>query len=231
MSASLRKALNAAACSTCCSVSRAAVQDGTGGWRLSTFAMAEDRPTLRRRLRAARRAVPSADRPRAASAIDRALARLGLPKPGMRISAFEPYDGEIDPAVILARARTLGCRIYLPEITHMRRRRLRFVPESRPGPREAVSPRWLDLVLVPLVGFDARGYRLGVGGGFYDRHFAFLRHRRTWRRPLLLGLAFEVQRLDHFAEEKHDVPLWGVLTEKRAYGRAAELAGGGNGRR
>jgi 5-formyltetrahydrofolate cyclo-ligase len=188
--------------------------------------MTDDRRALRRRLRAARRAVPAAERPRAAAAIDRALAGLGLPKPGMRVAAFEPYDGEIDPATALARARRLGCRVYLPEITHMRRRRLRFVPESRPGPLAACDPRWLDLVLVPLVGFDARGFRLGIGGGFYDRYFEFLRHRRTWDRPLLLGVAFEVQRLDHIAEEKHDVRLWGVVTEKNTYGRAAEFAAG-----
>ena len=187
--------------------------------------MAEDRPSLRRRLRAARRAVPASERPAAAAAIDRAIARLGLPKPGSRIAAFEPYDGEIDPSVVLRRARRLGCRIYLPEITHMRRRRLRFVPESHPGPRHARNPRWLDLVLVPLVGFDRRGYRLGVGGGFYDRHFAFLRHRQSWQRPILLGIAFEVQRLDHFAEQSHDVPLWGVVTERGIYGHAAGIAG------
>lgn len=186
--------------------------------------MDDDRPALRRRLRAARRAVPATERPRAAAAIDRALKRLGLPRPGTRISAFEPYDGEIDPSVVLRRARALGCRVYLPEITHMRSRRLRFVPESRPGPAEALNPRWLDLVLVPLVGFDTRGYRLGVGGGFYDRHFAFLRHRLAWDRPLLLGVAFEVQRMEHFVEARHDVPLWGVVTERATYGRAAALA-------
>jgi 5-formyltetrahydrofolate cyclo-ligase len=187
--------------------------------------MPDDRRELRRRLRAARRAVPGAGRPAAAAAIDRAIARLGLPKPGARIAAFEPFDGEIDPAVVLARARRLGCEVYLPEITHMRRRRLRFVPESRRGPEAALNPRWLDLVLVPLVGFDARGYRLGVGGGFYDRHFEFLHHRRTWERPLLLGVAFDLQRLPHFEEEPHDVRLWGVVTEKGLYGRAAEAAG------
>jgi 5-formyltetrahydrofolate cyclo-ligase len=175
--------------------------------------------------------VPAAERPAAAAAIDRALARLGLPRPGTRISAFEPYDGEIDPGVILARARALGCRIYLPEITHMRRRRLRFVPEASRGPRGALNPRWLDLVLVPLVGFDARGYRLGVGGGFYDRYFAFLRHRRSWNRPLLLGIAFEVQRVERFAEQAHDVPLWGVVTERGTYGHAADIARGGSKRR
>ena len=88
-------------------------------------------------------------------------------------------------------------------------------------PLDAISPRWLDLVLVPLVGFDARGTRLGMGAGFYDRHFAFLRHRRTWHRPRLLGLAFDVQRVERLADAAHDVPLWGIVTERGIYGRAA----------
>ena len=188
--------------------------------------MADDRPALRRRLRAARRAVPAAERPRAASAIDRALARLGLPRPGTCISAFHPFDGEIDPSVALRRARTLGCRVYYPVITSLRRRKLRFVSGADGGEAATIGPHWLDLVLVPLVGFDSRGHRLGMGAGFYDRHFAFLRHRRAWRRPLLLGVAFEVQRIERFAEAPHDVPLWGVVTERGIYGRAAALLGG-----
>lgn len=183
--------------------------------------MTDDRPTIRRRLRAARRAVPAAKRPAAAAAIDRALARLGLPKPGTRVSAFHPFDGEIDPGAALRRARALGCRVYFPVVTSLRQRRMRFVTAIEDGRRETVSPHWLDLVLVPLVGFDARGNRLGMGAGFYDRQFAFLRNRRIWRRPLLLGIAFEVQKLPRLTEAAHDVPLWGVVTERGVYGCAA----------
>jgi 5-formyltetrahydrofolate cyclo-ligase len=70
---------------------------------------------------------------------------------------------------------------------------------------------------VPLVGFDADGNRLGMGAGFYDRHFAFLRHRRAWHRPLLIGLAFERQRVARLPAAAHDVPLWGVVTERGFY--------------
>ena len=183
--------------------------------------MAEDRLALRRRLRAARRAVPAAERSRAAAAIDRLLANLGLPRPGTRISAFRPFDGEIDPAVVLARAVRLGCRVYYPVITSQRARRMRFVSPAQDARMDVITPRWLDLALVPLVGFDARGNRLGMGAGFYDRHFAFLRYRRAWRRPLLLGLAFETQRIERLADAAHDVPLWGIVTERGIYGRAA----------
>jgi 5-formyltetrahydrofolate cyclo-ligase len=183
--------------------------------------MAEDRPALRRRLRAARRAVPAAERPAAAAAVDRALARLGLPKPGTRISAFHPFDGEIDPGVVLRRARALGCSIFFPVVTSLRNRRMRFVASAEDRGRDPVSPRWLDLVLVPLVGFDTRGHRLGMGAGLYDRHFAFLRQRRAWQRPLLVGVAFDVQRVARLAEAGHDVRLWGIVTERGIYGRAA----------
>ena len=186
--------------------------------------MAEVRSALRRRLRAARRAVPATERPAAAAAINRALASLGLPRPHSRISAFRPFDGEIDPTIVLRRARALGCAVFYPVITSLRARRMLFVaPEAASG-REIINPRWLDLVLVPLVGFDGRGHRLGLGAGFYDRHFAFLKLRRAWRRPLLIGLAFEVQRIDRLVEAAHDVPLWGVVTERGIYGAAAARA-------
>ncbi|MEX0735578.1 MAG: 5-formyltetrahydrofolate cyclo-ligase [Steroidobacteraceae bacterium] len=184
-----------------------------------------DRPALRRRLRAARRAVPAGERPAAAAAIDVSLARLGLPRAHSRISAYHAVDGEIDPSILLHRATALGCKIYYPVVTDLRARRMRFVASAdAEATASTISPRWLDLVLVPLVGFDDRGNRLGMGAGFYDRHFAFLKHRRAWRRPILIGLAFDVQRVDRLAEAAHDVPLWGVVTERGIYGPAAAHA-------
>ncbi len=185
----------------------------------------DERPALRRRLRAARRAVSAGDRPHAAAAVDAALARLGLPRAHSRISAYHAMDGEIDPSVVLRRAAALGCEIHYPVVTSLRGRRMRFVGSPDPGSTGAViGPRWLDLVLVPLVGFDDRGNRLGMGGGFYDRQFAFLRNRRCWIRPLLVGLAFDVQRVPRLAEAAHDVPLWGIVTESGIYGPAAARA-------
>ena len=76
-----------------------------------------------------------------------------------------------------------------------------------------IDPRELDLVLTPLVAFDDRGVRLGVGRGYYDRTFKFLRHRSHWRRPKLLGVAYELQRVGPLTPSSWDVPLWGVVTE------------------
>ena len=186
------------------------------------------RPALRSRLRAARRAVGPADRHAGAVAIDATLARLGLPRPHTRVAAYQAMDGEIDPSLVLHRALALGCELHFPVITSVRNPRMHFAPLTEAGEPaaagKACAARWLDLVLVPLVGFDRDGNRLGMGAGFYDRQFAFLQHRKAWRRPLLVGLAFEVQRLERLPAMPHDVPLWGVVTESAVYGPARERA-------
>jgi 5-formyltetrahydrofolate cyclo-ligase len=96
------------------------------------------------------------------------------------------------------------------------------IPEPVSRGRGMVKLSRLDLVLTPLVGFDAQGNRLGMGGGFYDRSFAFLRRRQSWRKPRLLGLAFDLQEVNAqtgdqteggLARQAWDVPLDGVVTE------------------
>jgi 5-formyltetrahydrofolate cyclo-ligase len=74
----------------------------------------------------------------------------------------------------------------------------------------------LDLVLMPLVGFDLQGHRLGMGGGYYDRTFQFL-HDKTIRKPFLLGLAFEFQKMEQIPVDPWDISMDGVLTEKQLY--------------
>src|SRR5215217_1379966 len=66
-----------------------------------------------------------------------------------------------------------------------------------------------DVILVPLLGFDAAGTRLGYGGGYYDRTLAVMQ-----KRPMLIGLAFAAQRFDHIPRAEHDVPLDAVVTEE-----------------
>jgi 5-formyltetrahydrofolate cyclo-ligase len=77
-----------------------------------------------------------------------------------------------------------------------------------------LSAHQLDLVFVPLVGFDAKGERLGMGAGYYDRAFAFLRRRHHWIHPRLIGLAYSFQQVPHIEGASHDVRLNAVVTEK-----------------
>ncbi|MBN9335716.1 5-formyltetrahydrofolate cyclo-ligase [Devosia sp.] len=65
-----------------------------------------------------------------------------------------------------------------------------------------------DLILMPLLGYDRTGTRLGYGGGYYDRTLAAMT-----KRPMLVGLAFSAQALEHIPREAHDVPLDAVVTE------------------
>lgn len=186
-------------------------------------------------MRALRRSIGPELRFAASRSVADLISRLGLPLPGTRVAAYLPLDGELDPGPAVELARARGCLVYAPVVTSFARRRMRFglMSEGTPGTRRnrwgilepdsaaCVDGRWLGLVLVPCVAFDARGARLGMGAGFYDRHFAYLMHRSSWVRPRLLGVAYESQRVSRLEQRSWDVPLWGVVTEKAVYGHAA----------
>lgn len=202
------------------------------------MAAQEDRGAVRQRLRAARRRLDATHRGAAAAQVAVNLARLGLPRPHSRVAVYQPIDGELDPGPCAALARARGCELYVPVITSFSSRRMRFVRlpakrDLRPnrwGIHEpegvGIGGRWLDLVLVPCVAFDETGGRLGLGAGFFDRHFSFLALRRAWRRPRLLGLAYDFQRVARLEQAAWDVPLWGVVSDAGLYGRAATLGRG-----
>ncbi len=78
----------------------------------------------------------------------------------------------------------------------------------------SLAPDALDVVLVPLLGFDRRGHRLGFGGGYYDRSFAFLRDLERPSKPLLVGIGYASQEVDHIEPEDWDVRLDYVATER-----------------
>jgi 5-formyltetrahydrofolate cyclo-ligase len=91
------------------------------------------------------------------------------------------------------------------------------IPEPRARRFDSADVRELDVIFLPLVAVDADGNRIGSGAGFYDRALKHLRAGRHWRRPKLIGLAFECQRVKHIPVERWDVPLDALLTEKNLY--------------
>ena len=147
-----------------------------------------------------------------------------------RIAAYVACDGEIDTADALARLRASNKRCYLPVLargnrltfaplnsrTRLARNRL-GVPEPRVPRSALLGARHLDVLLVPLVGFDRRANRLGMGGGFYDRTLAFLAWRGRWRKPRLIGVAHDLQRTDGLAQAPWDVTLDMVVTDAGVY--------------
>ena len=189
-------------------------------------------PALRSELRARRRGLgPSLQRQHAV-AVARLLGNHFVFLRARRLAAYLATDGEIDPAPLLKLAHKRHKACHLPVLRPHPRRKLWFV-RHRPG--EPLTPNrfnipepslrqarirlpWaLDLLLLPLVGFDASCNRLGMGGGFYDQTLAYLNSRQHWRRPLLVGLAHECQRVERLAANPWDIPLDMIVTETRIY--------------
>jgi 5-formyltetrahydrofolate cyclo-ligase len=209
---------------------------------MSQTAMTEpaplSRPQLRRLLRKARRALTPSKQREAAQGLYRQLAQHPLFRRSRHISLYLPTDGEIDPRLLLRAAQRRGKATYLPVLSAWPRTKMVF-QRVRPGEKllpnrfRILEPRvnirqqrklWaLDLVLMPLVGFDDEGGRLGMGGGFYDRSLAYLARRQHWRKPTLLGLAHECQKVDRLAQASWDVPMAGTVTDKQWYIAEASL--------
>lgn len=190
------------------------------------------RPQLRRMLRKARRALTPSEQRQAAHGLYRQLAQHPLFRRAKHISLYLPTDGEIDPRLLLREAQRRGKITYLPVLSAWPKTKMVF---QRVAPGEKLIPNrfrileprinrarqrkvWaLDLVLLPLVGFDATGGRLGMGGGFYDRSLAYQARRQSWRKPTLLGLAHECQKVACLDQASWDVPLQGTVSDRQWY--------------
>jgi 5-formyltetrahydrofolate cyclo-ligase len=185
---------------------------------------------LRKTARSKRRALSAAQQKIAARRLYKNLVTSSLFRFSRRIAFTMAADGEIDPSLLLAAAQRRGKECYLPVISPVGAPRLRFkrwrrseplrknfygIAEPRAG--RYCPPRMLSLVLMPLVAFDSDRNRLGMGKGYYDRTFAFRRHSAR-RRPMLVGLAHECQRVDQLEVEVWDLPLDGIVTDGTWYG-------------
>jgi 5-formyltetrahydrofolate cyclo-ligase len=185
--------------------------------------LAAQRRLLRQELRKRRRALPAAQRIAAAEAVAARLLALPFAPQRGHVAGYWAMDGEIALHVWQLRLPP-DVRYCLPVLGEGRS--LRFAP-WRPG-EDLVANRYgipepadtsaalpaeaIDLIVLPLVGFDSQGRRLGMGGGWYDRSLAFRRDRPT-APPWLVGAGFAAQRLDAIADAPWDVGLDAVCTE------------------
>jgi 5-formyltetrahydrofolate cyclo-ligase len=183
-------------------------------------------------MRKRRRALSQTERDAFGACLARVASREPLVRISQRIALYLPVNGEMDPRPLMDRLWSLGKVLYLPVLARFPERRLWFsiygpgapladnrfgIPEPVSAHHALVSAVFLDLVLLPLVAFDAEGNRLGMGGGYYDCSLAFLKRRRHWRKPRLMGVAYEFQRIARIKSESWDVPLDAVATEQRVY--------------
>lgn len=181
--------------------------------------------------------MPEAVRRQAGRAIERLALRRRLIRLGWRIGFYIPAKGEVDCLPLLNRALWMGARCFLPVVPPRAGdwhggRRLWFSRLGPSGQHWSVNrygiPEYghqpsrlriagLQVVFLPMLGFDDTGYRMGMGGGYYDASLAYLTRRRLWRKPLLVGLAFEAQRIERMPHDPWDIPVDLVITEARVW--------------
>lgn len=182
------------------------------------------RKALRAQLIEFRNALPAETLTRYRETIDRHLER-GFAGLARGVLAFcWPYKGEYDARFLARALRERGAMTALPVVAAPKTPLV--FREWHPGvrlasgvlgiPYPADSPEVVpDAVIVPLVGFDDAGYRLGYGGGYFDRTLAALE-----RKPVVIGVAYESAHLDTIHPQPHDVPMDWVVTERGIYRRA-----------
>lgn len=181
---------------------------------------------LRKELRHKRRELSAAQQLNASHKLLECFFVHELDQNHQRIALYWPTDGEIDPLPLAHKLLETGHTCYLPLIDQSSDNQLTFgqfddnsefqpnrfgIPE--PTTRDQLPADQLDLILLPLVGFDEKGNRLGMGKGFYDKTLADIEGEQ--RLPRLIGLAHECQKVESIATNEWDVPLDGILTDSR----------------
>lgn len=198
----------------------------------------ETRKATRKRMRAARNSLSAFSQRKASRQLSLQLQlffkknlhknRFSLQRrdSALTIAAYKSADGEIDPALFLETNKTQKLAVFFPIIQP--NKTLKFGQPTRgkcpkrnryglqePSPSSNRKIQTLDIVLVPLVAATPQCDRLGMGGGFYDRSFATL---RQWKRkPILIGIAHQLQIVDSLPLEAWDYPLDYVITDKHCF--------------
>lgn len=186
---------------------------------------------IRQKIRTQRRALALSIQQQHSQALRQVTIKEKFYRNSQHIGCYLANDGEIDPYLLVEHARFLNKKIYLPILSQFkdslyfapydetsRLRPNRFnIPEPVCHPSQWKTAAQLDLLLIPLVAFDPYGNRIGMGAGFYDRTLAYLQHRKFWRKPKLVGLAHEIQKVAQLQNQSWDIPLDHIITEKQRY--------------
>ena len=182
-----------------------------------------DRRALRASLRERRRALPAPTRIAAAESLANQLLALPFMPDSGHVGGYWATDGEIGLHVWQLRLPPLlhyclpvlhedGSLRFAPWKTGAALITNRYgIPEPAVEAGTLLGPEQMALVVLPVVGFDARGHRLGMGGGWYDRSFAFRQSQPP--PPWLVGAAFATQQLEHVETRDWDVSVDAVCCE------------------
>jgi 5-formyltetrahydrofolate cyclo-ligase len=189
---------------------------------LTSASLIEEKAAFRGRMSSIRRDLAAADTPAEAGkrAADLFFKQFTLPE-GAILSAYWPMGDELDPRPLIHRAQEAGHVVGLPVVVGKAQPLIfrDWTPETRfvPGgfktevPEPSAPEVVPTILMVPLLAFDLAGYRLGYGGGFYDRTLTKL---RAAGRIIAIGFAYEGQRVDAVPRAEYDQPLDAILTER-----------------
>lgn len=193
----------------------------------ATSAPISERAAVRVALAARRAAVSAPDRIAAAQGLAVQLEQLPEFLVDQRIAGYWATSGELPLMALFAGLRQRGQQFHLPVVGHAGSMRFapwqpgdaivanRYgIPEPADSPADPVVADALDVILVPLLGFDRNGNRLGQGGGYYDRALASLRDREQPGSPLLVGIGYSFQQCHAIEPASWDVKLDYIATER-----------------
>jgi len=178
---------------------------------------------MRQRALSARRAMSAESRDIASAKICSTLIRSHQFFAAKSIACYLPMADEVDPTRIIERAWCAKKRIFCPVIAKSGKMFFRRLePDTtlrqnrfglwEPIDGEIIAARQLDLVITPLVAFDDENNRIGMGGGYFDRYFAFQKRSTRWLRPKLIGLAFDCQKVEKIVANPWDIRLCAVIS-------------------
>ncbi|HIL03496.1 MAG TPA: 5-formyltetrahydrofolate cyclo-ligase [Candidatus Thioglobus autotrophicus] len=180
---------------------------------------------LRQSLRQKRRDINIVDRDKLANNLLSNIKKIVNFNKDQKIALYLPNDGEVDPKYLQNFLKKQEINTYLPVLVD---KILKFakvgenfrnnqygIPE--PISTEIISAEQLDIVFMPLVGFDSNKNRIGMGGGYYDRTLAFKKNQKSSEKPTLIGLAFDCQQVDQLETQDWDVTLNAIITPSSNY--------------
>jgi 5-formyltetrahydrofolate cyclo-ligase len=179
---------------------------------------------LRKVGRAARAGLSLVEREKASRKIADTVIRSAWFRRSKFVACYLPMHDEVDTWPLIDRAWRMKKRIFAPVIKKNFAMEFREfgsettlvfneygLPEPQDG--EIIRPRALDVVITPMVAFDDDGNRVGMGGGYFDRTFSFLRHRKLLFHPKLIGLAYSCQRVEKIAPNPWDIRVFRIVDE------------------
>ena len=179
---------------------------------------------LRAKALRARREMDEQERAAASELICKRVIHSGFFFASHSIACYLPMEDEVDTHSIIEAAWRANKRIFVPVLREHRKMLFRELSHKTPLVQNSfgvwepvdgklISPRHLDIAITPTVAFDQNNNRIGMGGGYFDRCFAYLRHRQNWFRPKLIGVAFACQEVEEIRANPWDIRLYRIFSD------------------